>query len=600
MIEESLISEVRQKNDIVEIISEYVPLKLTGKTYKGLCPFHKEKTPSFYVHPEKQIYHCFGCGVGGNVFTFLMNYHNRTFFDVLKELANRVGVTLEYNFEKSEEEKQKDIIRKINKIAMEFYKWLLEHKTYGEAPVKYLRQRGINLETQTKFCLGYAQNSWDSLTRYMTNHCNFTYEQLELAGLVIKREDTEGYYDRFRNRLIFPIFDINGDVIAFGGRTLIEGQTKYINSPETPLYKKGDHLYGLNFAKEHIRRKDRVVLVEGYMDVITAHQYGFFETVGTLGTALTETQAKKLIQFTPSKKVIVAYDSDKAGINAATKGVEILEEVTMGTGIDINIIQIPTGKDPDEYLHLNGDIGFERLLNGAKPLIEFLLEQVINNGDLTTLKGKTDVVKNCLPIISKISDQIYRDECIKIISNKLKIKEDSLRRELSKFYTRYKSRDSKVVENKIIEKKLDKVYISEQGLLFLMVEYSEICEKILTEIIDIKFEDEIHEKIRHIIVEIIEKSNILDWQTLLDRTKDVEIASRIVEIMNREFMIDNNNILKILDEFIKTVYFNGINKAKRKLEYEIEILSKQGEHERIKNLLHTIQDLNKKIHTVKI
>ena len=531
-IEENIIEEIKNRADIVEIISEYVILKKIGTNFKGVCPFHQEKTPSFIVNPVKQIFHCFGCSAGGNVITFLMNYNKMSFYDVVKDLADRTGVKLVYlEGEKDEEKELKESLKKINFYAKEFYKWSLNHKTHGEIGREYLKKRNISNESQEKFGIGYAQNSWDSLYRYLTQQ-GFNLNLLEQSGLIVAKEDKSGYYDRFRNRIIFPILDERSDVIAFGGRTLVNNQAKYINSPETPLYIKGDHLYALNWAKESIRSQDYVILVEGYLDVITSHQYGFTNTVATLGTALTPNQARLLLRFTQSKKVIVCYDTDEAGIKAADRGTEVLENVAKGAGISVFIAEVPLEKDPDSYLNMTGKESYQKVINSAKPLIEWEMERVIIKGDTHTPMGKSAIIKNCTPILLKISDRVYRDECVKMISHKLDIREDILRQELKNIWRGRKTEDKQVNKNLVFTDK--NIYIAEQQLLFIMLESKEQRPQILAALLDVEFGDKLHNDIKLMIAEFHDKKENFTWDDLMISSPEPELHAKIIEI------IDNN------------------------------------------------------------
>jgi len=589
-IKEETIEEIKRRADIVEIIGEYVVLKKTGANFKGVCPFHQEKTPSFIVNPDKQIFHCFGCNAGGNAITFLMNYNKQSFYDVIIELANRVGVRLEYLEGEGEKDEEKELREKLKRIN-------LYAKQYGEIARNYLKKRDIISQSQEKFMVGYAQNSWDSLFRYLT-HEGFTTDILEKSGLFVPKEDNQGFYDRFRNRIMFPIFDERGEIIAFGGRTLVNNQAKYINSPETSLYVKGNHLYALNFAKDSIRANDHVLLMEGYIDVITAHRYGFSNAVATLGTALTPVQAKHLLRFSNSKKVIVAYDTDEAGIKAADRGIDVLEGVAKGCGISIFIAEIPMGKDPDSYLHMTGKEGFDRVLKAAKPIIEWELEQVLKKGDTKSPIGKSEIIKNSLPILLRIDDRIYRDECVKMLAYQIEIREDILRQELKDAYRGKKVKEPQKMKK--LSEPTKNIYKAEQGLIFIMLEFNEYRSHILVELVDVDFEDKIHNELKLMIADFHDKQKEFIWQDLLSTSLDPQVHAKITEIINNNTEIiksssNSGNYERLIKDYLSCLHKAREENEVAKIIKDIETAQKNQQYTLAEELLYTY---NKKL-TVK-
>jgi DNA primase len=321
------VAEVRARADIVEVIGEAVVLKRSGRNFTGLCPFHQERTPSFNVNPEKQIFRCFGCGEGGDVFSFVMKSQHQTFPEALKGLADRYGIQLP---DRRPDDDERTHMREVNDQAASFYQQMLANEEFGAKARAYLQDRGVGPDLQKKFGLGFAPGQWDSLHRYLLGQKVPTPLQ-ESAALVRPRGSGSGHYDYFRNRIMFPIHNEASQVVGFGARAIDPGdEPKYLNSPETLLYRKGNLLYGLNQARDAIKARDSAVLMEGYMDVIMAHAYGFNHAVGVLGTALTPAQARILLRYTPGKRVVIAFDADRAGQVAAERGLATLTDVTQG------------------------------------------------------------------------------------------------------------------------------------------------------------------------------------------------------------------------------------------------------------------------------
>jgi len=427
LITNEVIAAVRNKASILEVVQQVVVLKRVGKDYKGLCPFHKEKTPSFHVNPEKGIYKCFGCGEGGDVFAFIQKARGLGFLDGVKELAHQFGVTLIETEQEKTEYKRRTLFLLLYEQACEFYSKLLHDPSAGAVARQYLATRGIDENTIQKFRLGYAPSSWDALTDYLCTDNKVSTATLEESGLSRARTEGHGYFDLFRNRLIIPIADEQGRVIAFGGRTLGNDQVKYLNSPETLIYKKGEHLFAFNLAKEAIKTRDAVIAVEGYFDAITAHLSGFTNTVATLGTALSNEQGKLLVRHTESKRVYLAFDADSAGIKATEKGAHTLEQLASGVGIDLRVIRVPGGKDPDECLRSPEGLSlFSHALENSLPLLEYELEQATTGLDFKNRDGRIEAARKVVPILARIENAVARSEYIRQLANKCEVQEDSL------------------------------------------------------------------------------------------------------------------------------------------------------------------------------
>lgn len=429
-----VIAEVRMRASILEVISETVVLKRAGKEYKGLCPFHGEKSPSFHVNPEKGIYKCFGCNEGGDVFAFVQKIKGLDFLDTVRELAHKYGVQLVESEEQRKEYDRRSQILMLYQQAAEYYARLLRDPHEGAVARKYLTDRGITEDTMERFKLGYAPNAWDGLLSYLTEKTRVSPATLEEAGLVRHRAESSGHYDLFRNRLMIPICDSEGRVIAFGGRTMGDDQVKYLNSPETPIYHKGLHLFGFNLAKEAIKAKDAVIVVEGYFDAITPHQYGFTNTVATLGTALTEQQAKLLVRYTENKRVFLSFDADAAGARAVVSGGETLTKIAEGIGIDLRVLQVPGGKDPDECLRgADGVAAFQGAIDRALPLIDYQLDRAVAQVPLDTSSGRIEAAGRVVPILAQIKNAVGRGEYVRNWSMKLRLSEENLLSDISRY-----------------------------------------------------------------------------------------------------------------------------------------------------------------------
>lgn len=426
-IPEHIVDEVRLRNDIVDIVSEFVPLKKRGKNFFGMCPFHQEKAPSFSVNQEKQIFHCFGCGKGGNVFTFLMEYEKLSFWEALKYLAKRAHITLPTTGVDSKQQAESDSLFHANQVAATYYhKVLLETKT-GAKALQYLKERGFSQETMKAFLMGYAPPGWESLLT-MGRKKSISPDVLRKAGLVIPREKGGGYYDRFRDRVIFPIVNLTGKVVAFGGRILTESeeQPKYINSPETPVYNKGKTLYGLFQARSALRETDRAVVVEGYTDLISLFQAGIQNVVASSGTAFTPDHARLIGRYT--KNVLLLFDADAAGAEAALRGVETLLE----NGLDVDIVSLPAGTDPDSFVKKKGKAALLDLCDKADTFVDFIVRRTSESQDMSTVKGKAQAVETIVTVLAKIRDEVKRSLWIKTVSERLDVDERILQRSVGR------------------------------------------------------------------------------------------------------------------------------------------------------------------------
>ena len=412
MKSDRLLEEIKSRIDIVEFISDYVPLKKSGQNYKGLCPFHTEKTPSFMVSQSKQIFHCFGCGAGGDVVSFLMKHDNLPFGEAIRYIAKKAGIKIaDFEFDKELAVKREKILQ-INEDALKFF---IKNLSDSGAPRDYLARRGIEEESVRKFGIGYASERRDSLLSYLrkTGHAD---SLIQKAGLVV--EGDGGFRDSFRRRVIFPIMNLKGDVIAFGGRVMDSSLPKYINSPETEVFKKGETLFAINLSKDEIRKKDYAVIVEGYLDTVMCHQYGFRNTVAPLGTALTSRHLQKLKVLT--KKVVLVFDGDAAGVSAARRSLAILCE----NDFTAKVLLLPKGEDPDSFLRKNGAPSFQKMIANSQSLLEFLLST--SSGD------RVDRAREALGVIATVKDVLRAEEMLGELAGRSGINESVLRGELER------------------------------------------------------------------------------------------------------------------------------------------------------------------------
>ncbi len=421
------ISEVSRRNNLVDVVSSYVKLKRNGNSYIGLCPFHKEKTPSFHVSEDKQLYHCFGCGAGGNLFDFVMKMENLDFVDALKFLAQRAGVVLEEekgSYRPNQDENDlKQRIYEMNLAAAKHFVRNLADKN-AETVQRYIKKRALNHDTITKLGLGYAKNEWNDLCNFLSEQ-GYTEQEMVAGGLAVKNE--KGHiYDKFRNRLMFPIINVRGSVIAFGGRALGDDPAKYMNSPETPVFHKGSHVYNLNIAKQY-GQKEGLILVEGYMDVASLFQHGIPNAVAGLGTAFTPDQAVLLRRY--GSRVYVCYDSDAPGQNAAMKAVDILT----AAGNQVKVVQFSGSKDPDEYILKKGSESFRDCLNQAVGSVEFKILKLRSECDLTSVDGKIAFVTGVSHILSELDSQIEREAYVKRIAAETDISLEAIMAEINKW-----------------------------------------------------------------------------------------------------------------------------------------------------------------------
>lgn len=433
-IPENKISEIKSAADIVDIISDAVLLKKAGKNFLGLCPFHSEKTPSFTVSPDKQIFYCFGCGTGGNVFSFLMKQEGLSFPETARRLAKRYGINLPAKPLSPDQERQiseRENLLDINRRAMGFFHKILCNSTEGQVARSYFVKRGISQKTIDDFKLGYAPDGWDHLFNFFSKR-RITSALIEKAGLILPRKNKSGYYDRFRNRIMFPIIDANMQVVGFGGRVLDDSLPKYLNSPETPVYHKGRILYGIQQAREKCRATGTVFIVEGYLDLLALHQHGIENSVATLGTALTSEHVRQLTRY--AGRLVLVYDSDEAGIRSAQRCVDIFwrehvdfrrQDVFSEDKADTHVLVLPAGHDPDSYVLENGPKSFLEAASEAPGIITFLINCAVDKHGLST-EGKIHIISELQQSIAAINDRVAQALYIKQLAERIGIAENAV------------------------------------------------------------------------------------------------------------------------------------------------------------------------------
>lgn len=536
---DELIDEIRNANDIVDVISQYVVLKRSGRNFFGLCPFHKEKSPSFSVSPDKQIFHCFGCGVGGNVFHFVSKIENVDFRETVEILAERAGISLP-TLDSSVDNKKQELkakVYEVNKAAAEFFQENL-YKSTSKLAQEYVKKRRLDNNTLKSFMIGYSTN-FDELYRHLKAK-GFTEEQILASSLVNKAENGK-FIDRFRKRLMFPIQDIRGRYIAFGGRVLDDSKPKYINSPENIVYSKGRHLFGLNVAKQY--HLDKILIVEGYMDAISLHQRGIHYAVASLGTALTENQGRLLRKHAP--QVIIGYDADGAGQAATQRGLEILRDL----GCDVRILQIEGAKDPDEFVVKYGPERFQKYVDNAISLVEFKVKTLKKNLNIDNVNDKIKFLNEIAKILSKVDNSIEKEVYVDKIAKEYGISNEAIYAEIDKL-TRTNVASKKVLEKPIavVARKKEKeqqvpkriLRIEDTVISLLLNPEAEAYKKIKDNILPEDFKSEINQKIVTKLYEEFKKGNS-NINAILDCFTEEEILNHITDIMADDFEITDVN-----------------------------------------------------------
>lgn len=570
-----IVDQIRQTASIVEIASQYTTLRKRGNKHVGLCPFHSEKTPSFTVDDEKQLFHCFGCGAGGDIFTLVMERENLSFPEALKYLAEKYNIPLPKKREFSPQlQKLEEQLFKINENTLAFFKKNLFTTKEGEKALEYLKKRDISEEIIQKLKIGYALNSWDSLLSFFKEK-KVTPKLLEKAGLVLYNQKKDSYYDRFRGRIIFPIFGLTGKVVAFGGRSILNADPKYLNSPDTPVYSKGKILYGLNFSKESIRDTGEVIIVEGYTDFVSLYQAGITNIAASLGTSLTSDQVSQTLRFAP--KIIINYDGDSAGKLATSRGISLYFEKAS----EPEILILPENLDPDSYLRKYGtDKYITHLKKGGIPLIKFLIKLFAPENGIKTVEEKINIATKIIEIILINPNTIRGSEYLKQVSEYLALDEQVVRDSIRVKQSRKES----------AEKSEEKVtfLLAEKRLLQILLEDKRIASYVFPEMKEEHFQGLKTEPIFAALTEYSKKGKEPDFNELRQKI-DPSLSSSLAKAL----LLEKEQAATVEEAFecLNALKQFSLENRKKELKAEIISMEKKGDKEKLRSLLIQRQDI---------
>ncbi|MBI5679103.1 MAG: DNA primase [Planctomycetes bacterium] len=591
-IPQEKIAEIQQASDIIQIISEHVHLKQSGRNFLGLCPFHSEKTPSFTVNPEKKLFKCFGCGEGGTVFQFIMKQEGVDFVEAVKLAASKSHIDLSHlqnSKRTSFSTAEKTHLVNITNFAAKFYHSILLNSEYGKVARDYLQKRQINDQSIKNFCLGYAPNSWDALLKTCKER-NIPSELLEKAGLIIPKKEGNGYYDRFRNRLMFPILDARKQVVGFGGRSLDDSLPKYLNSPETVLFNKSNVLYGIDIAKNVLLKQHRVILMEGYTDVIMAHQHGIDWSVAVMGTSISKQHLRQLRQY--CNQVILLLDSDIAGQKSSDRNLDIFIEEEF----DVKIAQLPKDFDPCDFLVAEGAESFLACVNSAKDFFSFKIEMAASKWDISTIHGKANAIGDILSTAMKMPDVIKRNLLVKWVAEEMSIDEVTLRSQLKKFNKQPFTTDKR----QPVGQRLDASSKMERELLYLMLSSNILIPKVLEEICLEEFTNMDFQQIAGKIVELYHKNSVVKGEDVLHILDDARLNKILMDIVTAEEfqnIIDHGNRLESCVHFLKRRNSKKeMHQTKKKM---LETAKVNSSEEDIVILLDEFHRKNRNIHALK-
>jgi len=580
-LSEDKISEIKDGCSIVEVISDYISLKKSGVNYKGLCPFHAEKTPSFIVNEEKKIFHCFGCGAGGNVFNFFMKFEHLSFPDAVKEAARRAGISLPLRmveFKSAEKAEGNAELLKINQSASDYFREILHTSKEGERGRKYLVKRGIDKGIAEEFKLGFAPNRWDGLLTFLSDK-GILREDLQRLGLVISREDRKGFYDRFRNRLIFPIADFKGRVIGFGGRAIEAEEPKYMNSPDSSVYTKGYHVYGLHVSLPSIRKTDQAIIVEGYFDFLSMYQHGIKNVVATLGTALTLHQIKLLKRYT--KNLIIIFDSDEAGEKAAMRSLPLF----LDEGISPQMVLLPAGFDPDTFAQKDNGEVMRGKLREPLSLLDVFFGQVFTANDAYSVKGKLKIIEEVVPMVSRIRDRTERELYIQRVSQRLGVKEEIIFQKMKREDRSERSEST----GKTLE--LSEARKVEKMMVRLMMYYPQLIPQIQKEAITDDLSTDSCRKLVAIIIDKFVSEKGFDPTSLMNDVVEDELRGLLSECLFDEEPLDDPP--QLLRSCMQKVRFHRNERDLKRLNPMINKAQDERDEKLLRELLLYKQELVK-------
>ncbi len=584
-IPENTIEEIRSRADILEVVSEFVPLKKAGKNYKGLCPFHSEKTPSFNVSQEKQFFHCFGCGKGGSVFNFLMEIEDIPFVDAVRKLGYRYHVPIpEKSLTPFEEKRrsERETLIELNELASNYFSGLLQDEKAGAKAREYIEARGFDPKTVMDYQLGWSPPGWRGLLDHLAGKNKYSPKLMEKAGLISIKPASggkqESRYDRFRGRIIFPFKDVYGNIIGFGGRVISDEEPKYLNSPETPLYIKGNHLFGLHKSREAIRREDRALIVEGYFDQIGLHQHGIENTVALCGTALTLNQISLLRKYTAH--VTLVFDSDSAGQAAAQRGFELL----LDEGMSVSVVTLPQGYDPDSFIGEKGQESFLNLVQEAQPFILNLIDKTAAVKAENDPASKFAAINKILALLTRVKSSVERSEYVRRLAEKTGIDQKALLEDLTKQISGHKPK---------VEENFSKIRIEanlEHYLIHLILADESAAREIRDQVTLEAFEDPLYKEIAELFYSIID----VNQPVLLDRVMDQEVRPEIKSLLTNIGMspINFEPISQAVTDCIVKIKKRS-NKQKiielKKLRDEAHVAGEIGRSRELHNLMKDLQ-----------
>ncbi len=573
--------ELRNQVDILRVVADYVSLKKKGANYWACCPFHHENTPSFSVNPSRQLFKCFGCGKGGGVISFVMEIEGCHYPEAVKIIADKCGIPIpevDNSRDDEERDRQRSALLQINQWATEFFFQNLVETAEGKRALDYLAQRGVSDESRKTFRLGYAPNSWDAMGNFLRSR-GASRTQIEQSGLVTLKENGSGFFDRFRNRLMFPICDTQGRVVAFGGRILGDGEPKYLNSPETPLYTKGQHLFGLNHSREAIRRLGYLILVEGYLDFLIPFQAGVRNMVASLGTALTESQVRLLGRY--ARKVIVNFDPDSAGIAATKRSLELL----LAQGCKVNVLTLPDNLDPDDYIRAHGSEGYLKLLKGSQPFLDYIVDQAIGSHDQTRPVGKVETINAILPYLKLVKDRIERAEHVARIADRLKI--DS-RLILEEFKKAVEMRSERVSERAVTASMAIKP--AERKLLEILINCEPVRRQMMLNMTEGDYQGLRTAQLFRLIFEFERQSKEATYPNLSQELDDEDLARELLpQLMIDESTASDQNRLGSAEreaaESLHSLRCANLAEKQAALQVEINQAQRSNDQTRLSELL---------------
>lgn len=556
-ISENLLEDIRSRTSIVEIVTEYMTLKKSGRNFIGLCPFHKEKTPSFTVNADKQIFRCFGCGEGGDIFSFVMKINNISFPEAVKHLADRIGIVMTYPQPAYGEAGQPDIkkdLYRINSLAVSFFSKNLQSRN-GIKAREYLQNRQIKDSLTREFNVGYALEGWRNLKDHLQRE-DISLKLAEKAGLVIPKNDGD-YYDRFRGRMIFPIEDLQGNIIAFGGRIIGEGEPKYLNSPESPIYTKGRNLYALRKARDFIREKDFVLIVEGYFDLLALWNAGFRNTVATLGTALTREHADLIKRYT--RRVVILFDPDAAGKTAVERSISLFLE----KGIEARVVVLPDGYDPDLFVRKYGGNSLEDMVSRGRSVVDYYIDEIIGGGG--TVEKTLESVRNSLSFVTNIENPLEKNLFIKRISERLSIDESLLKEEVSTLKKAHQKNTGNSPES-VSKVDVDRVELS---LLHVMMEHPSVIPEIMSENVLEFFLDTNLKNLGETLKQTFDQEKKIEIANVLSCLESIPVRQKLLEFAMSEPLSDKAINEKVLKDIVKKIKLRWYQKRHKELKIKL-------------------------------